>query len=54
LPHGLYPMSSTGGRVPSADQAPPLRTKYAACALPDDLSGSAKWYAPRRMPTRSP
>lgn len=24
--------------------------KYAACFLPDDLFGTAKWYAPRTMP----
>ena len=51
LSYGLYSMSSAGGSVqPSAVQLPPLRTKYAACDLPDDLSGSAKWYAPRMMP----
>ena len=45
-------MSSAGGSVlPSGDQPPPLSTKKFACFAPSERSGSAKWYAPRIMPT---
>ena len=46
-----HSMSRAPGSVrPSLDQPPPWARKNLAWTAPEEESGCAKWYPPRRMP----